>query len=184
MDYGTECYRRFREQGDESGLAEIIKTYKDGLILYLNGFVNNIRTAEELAEDTFVLLGTKKPRDKGTACFKTRLYTIARNLAIDFLRRHKKRQEVSMELCAELPKEEEDLAELFLKEHQRVCVHRAMRKLKPEYQQVLWLVYFEDFTLADTAAIMKSKLHNTEMVPQFKQRFKDIISPGKNMPLQ
>lgn len=51
MDNGASSYRRFRDEGDESGLAEIIRDYRDGLIFYLNGFVNNIQVAEELAED-------------------------------------------------------------------------------------------------------------------------------------
>lgn len=70
-DNGASSYRRFRDDGDESGLVEIIRDYKDGLIFYLNSFVGNIYTAEELAEDTFVLLGTKKPKDKGKGSFKT-----------------------------------------------------------------------------------------------------------------
>ena len=49
MDNGASSYRRFREDGDESGLVEIIRDYKDGLILYLNSFVGNIHTAEEIA---------------------------------------------------------------------------------------------------------------------------------------
>lgn len=65
MDHGASCYRRFCIQGDESGLVEIIRDYKDGLIFYLNTFVCNIHTAEDLAEDTFVLLFTKKPKDWG-----------------------------------------------------------------------------------------------------------------------
>lgn len=40
MDNGQN-YRRFLD-GDDSGLVEIIREYKDGLILYLNGFVGNI----------------------------------------------------------------------------------------------------------------------------------------------
>ena len=64
MDNGASSYRRFCNEGDDSGLVEIIVNYRDGLILYLNSFVGNIHIAEELAEDTFVLLGTKKPKDK------------------------------------------------------------------------------------------------------------------------
>ena len=73
MDNGESSYRRFRDEGDESGLAEIIREYRDGLIFYLNGFVGSVHIAEEIAEDTFVLLGTKKPRDKGKGSFNTRL---------------------------------------------------------------------------------------------------------------
>ena len=31
--------------GDDEGIVEIIRDYKDGLILYLNGFTRNISTA-------------------------------------------------------------------------------------------------------------------------------------------
>ena len=41
MDNGSDSYRRYRENGDESGLIEIIRDYKDGLIFYLNSFVRN-----------------------------------------------------------------------------------------------------------------------------------------------
>ena len=70
MDSGTFNYRRFRDGGDENGLVEIIKEYKDGLIFYLNSIVGNIHTAEELAEDTFVLLGTKNRVIKASARLK------------------------------------------------------------------------------------------------------------------
>lgn len=51
MDNGAENYRRFL-RGDEEGIAEIVRAYKDGLIFYLNGYVNDISLAEDLAEDT------------------------------------------------------------------------------------------------------------------------------------
>ena len=44
--------------------------------------------------------------------------------------------------------------EYFKKERQRV-LHKAMRKLQPKYQQVLWLVYFEGFSNKEAARIMK-----------------------------
>ena len=53
MDNGASSYRRFLE-GDDNGIVEIIKDYKDGLNLFLNQYVNNIYVAEELAEDTFL----------------------------------------------------------------------------------------------------------------------------------
>ena len=61
MDNGASSYRRFLD-GDDEGIVEIIRDYKDGLILYLNGFTRNISTAEELMEETFVKLATRKPR--------------------------------------------------------------------------------------------------------------------------
>ena len=87
MDNGASSYRRFLDNGDVQGLDEIIIEYSDGLILYLTSIVGNVQTAEELTEDTFVLLGTKKPKYKEKSSFKTWLYAIGRNIAIDHLRK-------------------------------------------------------------------------------------------------
>ena len=162
MDNGASSYRRFRDDGDESGLVEIIRDYKDGLILYLTSFVGNIHTAEELAEDTFVLLGIKKPKDKGKGSFRTWLYTIGRNVAIDYLRRNSRRTEISIDECSEIVSEEQSLELSYIQEERKITVHRAMRKLKSEYRQILWLIYFEDFSNKEAASVMKKSVHNVE----------------------
>lgn len=163
MDKGTEYYRRFREEGDEEGLALIIREYRDGLIFYLNSFTGNIRTAEELAEDTFVLLGTKKPRDKGKGAFKTWLYTIGRNLAIDHLRRDRRLfGALSVEEAEVLCSEEDDLEKSFFQQEQMILLHKVLRKLKPEHRQILWLIYFEGFSAKEAAVILKRSTHSVE----------------------
>ena len=162
MDSGTFNYRRFRDGGDENGLVEIIREYKDGLIFYLNSIVGNIHIAEELAEDTFVLLGTKKPRDKGTGSFKTWLYTIGRNIAIDSLRRGRSVNELSETECAGIAADEASLEDSYIHEERKITVHRALNSLKPEYRQVLWLMYFEDLSAKETAYVMKKSVHSIE----------------------
>ena len=89
MDNGASSYRRFLD-GDDKGIAEIVGDYKDGLILYLNGYVKNIFIAEELTEETFFRLIVKKPRFLGKSSFKSWLYAIGRNVAIDFIRHNSK----------------------------------------------------------------------------------------------
>lgn len=57
IDKAYDDYHRFLD-GDDNGFVEIIKDYKDGLILYLFGITGNIYTAEELAEETFIFIRT------------------------------------------------------------------------------------------------------------------------------
>lgn len=161
MDNGKDSYARFLS-GDESGLVEIIREYKDGLMLYLNGFVHNIHLAEELTEEAFVKLGTKKPRDKGTGSFKTWLYTIARHSAIDYLRKNARSHTVPLEDCADLSAECESVEATYFREQRKVAIHRAMCRLKSEYRQALWLVYFEDFSYQQIAKMMGKSVHSIE----------------------
>ena len=117
MDNGASSYRRFLD-GDNNGFVEIVRIYNDGLVLYLNSFVNNISVADELAEETFVKLGIKKPRYTGKSSFKTWLYAVGRNIAIDYIRKNAKEKTVSLDDCAERA-DEELLESRCIKEEQK-----------------------------------------------------------------
>ena len=164
MDNGASSYSRFRDNGDLSAFDEIVMDYSDGLMLYLTSIVGNIWTAEELTEETFFLLGTKKPRFKGKSSFKTWLYAIGRNTAFNYLKKNAWHYAVSIENAPELISDEEAVEDAYIKKEQKIAIHRAMRKLQPEYQQVLWLTYFEGLSNKETAKIMKKSLRSTESI--------------------
>ncbi|MDE6728665.1 MAG: RNA polymerase sigma factor [Oscillospiraceae bacterium] len=159
MDNGESSYRRFLS-GDDQGLVEIIRIYKDGLIFFLNGFTHDILAAEELCEDTFVKLAVNKPQFDGRSSFKTFLYTIARNTALDWKRTHK--HHLSIDEAGEIDSGKRSLEEEYLREEQKIAVHRAMEKLKSNYRQVLWLTYFEELSNKETAAVMKKSVRSIE----------------------
>ena len=163
MDSGRNSYKRFLS-GDDTGMEEIITEHRDGLIFYLHKFVGSIEEAEELAEDTFVLLCIKKPKNKQRSSFKTWLYTIGRNIAIDHLRRSKRRQTVPIESCDNALYEQPSIEEEYIKDRKKIILHRAIEKLKPNYRQVLWLLYFEDMSYKEISIIMNKSVHATEML--------------------
>ena len=171
MDNGASSYRRFLD-GDDNGLAEIVRDYKDGLILYLNGFVSNISVAEELMEETFFKIITKKPRFSAKHSLKTWLYTIGRNAAIDHLRHNSKQADVSVDDIEDHLKDEYDLEKAYIMEERKIAVHKALRNLHPEYRQVLWLLYFENFSNTDAATIMKK---NTRQMKNLVYRAKNAL---------
>ena len=161
MDNGASSYRRYLD-GDDTGLTEIIRDYKDGLSLYINGFVDNIFTAEDLMEDTFFKLATKRPRFSGRSSFKTWIYAIARNVALDYLRKNSNVANTPIDDLSNYIIEESNVEKEYLIKEQKITLHRIMRELKPEYFQVLYLVYFEDFTNAEIAKIMKKNKRQIE----------------------
>ena len=165
MDNGAGSYRRFLA-GDDSAFAEIIREYRDGLIL--NSFVCNITEAEDLAEDTFIKLVTKRPRYNGKASFRTWLYTIGGNLARDYLRRSANRGTLPLENY-ELTADEQELEEIVIRNERNIAVHRSMNKLKAEYRQILWLIYFEGMSMKDASAVIGIKTHAAENLA-FKAR--------------
>ena len=87
MDKGYESYRKFLA-GDKKGLVEIMELYSDSLVAFINGFVHNESTAEDLMQDTYLELIIKENSFKGESQFKTWLFRIARNTAFDHLSKH------------------------------------------------------------------------------------------------
>lgn len=160
MDLSNQDYKSFLA-GDPEGLTRIVEDHRDGLMLYLNSFVQNLSVAEDLTEDTFVKLVVKRPHFKSASSFKTWLYTIGRNIAVSYLRRNRSK-DIPLENCPELTDEAFDLEQRCIQKEEQRLLHKAMGTLKPEYRQVLWLVYFDGFTHKETARIMGKSVHNVE----------------------
>ena len=175
MGNGASSYRRFLE-GDDNAITEIVGEYKDGLILYLNGYVNNLFIAEELTEDTFFRLIIKKPKFSGRSAFKSWLYAIGRNVAVDYIRRNSRLLSTPVEDMEEYLAAEHSLEQSYIREESKILVHRALSKLKPEYRSVLWLVYFEEFSNKEAAAVLgKSDRQTANLLYRAKQSLKSIL---------
>ena len=89
MDSGEVSYHRYLD-GEDEGFYDIVRDYKDELLMFAYRITGDLHDAEDVVQDTFVRLAIKKPRFFGRSTIKTWLYTIARNLAIDHLRRKNK----------------------------------------------------------------------------------------------
>ncbi|MBR6599529.1 MAG: RNA polymerase sigma factor [Oscillospiraceae bacterium] len=168
MDNGASSYRRFLS-GDKEGLSEIIRQYSDGLIFYINSFVRNITAAEDLTEDVFAELIVKKPKFSGKSTFKTWLYSIARNITLDYLKHYSRFSDVPADEMYDIA-DDSDPELLYLKEEQKKQIHQSVSKLNPDYRQVLHLVWFEGFTNEEAANIMKKS----------KRQIENLIYRAKN----
>jgi RNA polymerase sigma-70 factor (ECF subfamily) len=169
MDNGASSYRRFLD-GDDNGIVEIIRDYKDGLILFLNRYVHNVHIAEELTEDTFFRIITRKPRFAARYSFKTWLYTIGRNIAINYVKHERRMVDTSAEDLELLSEDEETLEQSYLREEQKIMVHHALSKIKSDYGTVLYLKFFENLTNEQIAKVTKKNRRQIEnQIYQAKQ---------------
>lgn len=171
MDNGASSYRRYLE-GDDNALGDIIGMYNEGISLYINSIVHNICLAEEIMQVTFFKIAVKKPKYREKYSFKTWLFTIARNTALDYLRRNSRISKIPLDESFSLS-DEADIELQYLKEEQRIAVHSAIKNLRSEYSQVLYLMYFEGFDTEDISDIMsKSKKQIGDLVYRAKKALK------------
>ena len=160
MDKGKENYRRFLV-GDDEGFIEIISEYKYPLTLYINSYVSNIYTAEDLMEETFFKLLVKKPKFNEKSSFKTWLYSIARNISLDYLKENKNIA-MPIENFENHLIEEFTVEQQYLIKEQKIQLYNAIKNLSFEYRQVLFLNFFEGFSNTQIAIVMKKSNRQVE----------------------
>ncbi|MDR1465959.1 MAG: RNA polymerase sigma factor [Oscillospiraceae bacterium] len=147
-------YRRFLE-GDQSGFDAIMEEFQQNLLYFLNGYVHNLSTAEDLAMDTFVEILMHRQRYRFQSSFKTYLFSIARHKAIDYLRREQRRASVTLEQIGEMSDGLPALEDQIIQTERLQTLRKGMEGLPDEYREVLYLLYIENLSYDDIARVMK-----------------------------
>lgn len=144
-------YRDYLKKGDQDALRCLLERHREGLTLFLFGFLRNAEDAEELMLDAFAEVAAGPTIFSGKSSFKTWLFSIGKHLAMKRLRRE--RREIPWE---ELPPQEEDEVlpetQLLQKERKR-ALYLALERIMPEYREVLLLQYMEEMTPAEIAQV-------------------------------
>lgn len=171
---GESSYRRFLV-GDNTAIGELVEKYNKSLVFYLLGILKTVDRAEDAAAEAFVKLLVKKPRLRDDLAFRSYLFRIGRNCAIDMLRKESRNGDMVTD-------EIEDSADVFSLEEQLLkaerdrCLHTALKTLKSEYRDVLHLLYFEEMDYKTAAATMgKSVKQVTNLAYRAKGALKKIL---------
>ena len=161
--------------GDETAADELVARYGDTLTLYIHGFLGDLHEAEDLMIEAFALMFAKPRPVSEPGSFRGYLFRVGRNLAGRHRQKHRLRLLSLDELTFE-PKGEA-LAEtpLYGMERKRQ-LYQAMEKLRDDYREALYLVYFEDMSYRQAASVMgKSESQVTKLVYRGKQSLKTIL---------
>ncbi len=159
MEKGEELYRRYRN-GDESGFDGLMVLYRENLIFFLMRYLPVPEDAEDAAEDAFVELLLHPWKEDRGASLKTYLFTLGRSRALNLLKKQKRRrtfagEEISDRAAAAL---EDKLCE----DEERRTLLRVLGELPENYRETLYLLYFEDLSLDETAKVLKKNKKQIE----------------------
>jgi RNA polymerase sigma-70 factor (ECF subfamily) len=155
--------------GSERAFQQLVRRYERPVFSVILRVVRDPSRAEELAQDAFVKafrrLGTYRPECR----FSTWLLAIAHHVAIDEVRKGSLRttpleeaptEYLSKKCDGDNPYDVTERKELAL------ILDEAIRRLRPEYAELITLRYEQDLTIEDIAEItglaigtIKSSLH-------------------------
>ena len=157
-----ELARAVAQTGDRSAFAVLFKHFAPRVKAYLmrNGAVAEL--AEELAQEAMVSVWRKAASfDPARAQLSTWIFTIARNLWVDQLRRRHDKPTAGV---AEPPLDDDtDPLEQVVHEaaapdeqlgaaRREAAVRQALRQLAPEQLQILWLSFYDEQSHARIAS--------------------------------
>ena len=85
------------KRGDRAAFAELVEKYRQPVMNLVYRTLRDETEAEDLAQNVFLQVYKSRSRYKRTAKFSTWLFTIARNLCLNELRRRSRHRAESLE---------------------------------------------------------------------------------------
>jgi RNA polymerase sigma-70 factor (ECF subfamily) len=117
-------------------------------------YYTNQRDVEDLVQEVFIKAMRGMNHFQRMSHPKTWLYTIARNTAIDYMRRHKPIWMFSDTLLKQIISKEKSPSEKLVWQEEQKEIYQLISQLKRSYREVLILRIMEEFSVADTAQIL------------------------------
>jgi RNA polymerase sigma-70 factor (ECF subfamily) len=151
-------------------MEEYLKDYLKPVYTFAYGLVGDKHAAEDIAQDTFLKVWKNRKKFKPEQNLKTWILSIARNTAIDWLRKKKpltfSRFETNDEenpLTATLADEKELTPQEFAAANEtKEMLESVMLELPLHYREVLLLHYNEELSIAEISALLKRPIETVK----------------------
>ncbi|GAF67015.1 hypothetical protein BTS2_3923 [Bacillus sp. TS-2] len=141
-------------EGDDQALRVLYDRYFQSVFQYAYIQTGDYHFAEEVTQDIFSKMAKSLHTFKGKSAFKTWLYTLGRNVVIDFHRKQKRHKGV-----VSLPSEKmEEVSNNYNPQQNyeiREELIRCLNTLPEDYRTVIVLRFIEQFSIQETAKVMK-----------------------------
>jgi RNA polymerase sigma-70 factor (ECF subfamily) len=168
----------YRERGDETMFAELVRRYERELYSYLRRYLGDAEMAEDAFQAAFLQVHLKCQQFEPGRAVRPWLYTVATNQAIDAQRRSRRHRMVSLDRAG--PAGSEDVGKLLdllaskeptptaqlNADERKAWLHQAIEQLPEVFRDVIRLVYFQDLKYRETAEALqipvgtvKSRMH-------------------------
>ena len=153
VDDDQEQLDRYRA-GDRKAFDELVRRHQRAIFLLGLRYLGNVEDARDLGQRAFVQAYQQLGAFRGDARFRTWIYRIASNLALDALRKRSRdtRLEVALDTPQELGRVRDQLAEL----EENARLRAAVAALPPKQRLVVELRIFDDLSFREVGEIVDS----------------------------
>ncbi|WP_283115397.1 sigma-70 family RNA polymerase sigma factor [Intestinimonas timonensis] len=151
------------KKGDETAFEVLVTDNEKRIYNLCRRLTGNPEDAAELTQEAFLNAWRGLSRFQGESSFSTWLYRLASNACIDFLRKEKRRQNLSMTVSlddeeearqVELPDERYAPERELERTEVRQAVAAGLERLTPDHRQVLVMREINGLSYAEIGAVL------------------------------
>jgi len=139
--------------GHNEKFAELVERYQAPLIHFLRRTLSTEEDVLDCAQEAFIAAYRNLSRYSDEHPFRAWLYTIARNKALDLLR--KRRREVPLILDESLVDHQPLPEEVWLVKEQATMLAEVLKELPEHYGQALYLRYRQELTYEEIGLVLE-----------------------------
>jgi RNA polymerase sigma-70 factor (ECF subfamily) len=174
------------KKGDQKAFSSLLNTYWNDVYSFQLLRTRDENEAEDITIRTFSKAFDKINTYKEQYEFKTWLITISKNIHIDLIR--KKNPEITRALSKQdknsvynLVDDSPTAEDKLITEQNLASLLQDLKKLKPHYQKVLHLRYFQELSYEEIAKELNEPLNNIKVkLLRAKRLLAEIIHQPKN----
>ena len=149
-----ELVKAALEKGEQNAYAELMKNYRDSLYFMMLKMTNNPEDADDLTIEAFGKAFKNLEKYTPEFAFSTWLFKIASNNCIDFIRKKRMKEQISINLN-DLEDSGNDLSDLLpatsrtpeeeiIRQQKIQALRDVIDRLKPHYKRLIELRYYEE----------------------------------------
>jgi RNA polymerase sigma-70 factor (ECF subfamily) len=181
------------KRGDMRAFEELVEKYKQPVINIIHRTLHDLSEAEDLSQNVFVQVFKSAHRYKATAKFSTWLFTIARNLCLNEIRRRSRHPAESLEMSQteyedQPVKQFEDIKAFTPTEHVlqgelEQKLQAALGELPENQRTAILLCQQEEMSYEDITEVLGCSLSATKSLihrgrETLKQKLKPYLRTG------
>jgi RNA polymerase sigma-70 factor (ECF subfamily) len=149
--------------GDSDAFAFLYDKYIKRIYRFVMIKVSNRQIAEDLTQDIFLKTWQHIVDKRQIKSFQAFIFRIARNSVIDYYRQIQY-QELPLDYVSETAVAGQDLNAGLDKNLDKDNLLKRLRKLKPEYQEILLLRYLEDLSIEEMSEVLQKDKNNIRVL--------------------
>ncbi len=155
--------------GDKNTFDSLVRRNLNAIYAYLVRFIGDENDAEDVLQEVFVKVWKNLRRYRKGESFKVWIFAIARNAAIDRMRKRKEfvfssfnNDEGGNSITDTLSDMAPLPEELLMRKDSSEVLEKALLLLKPNYREVLLLHYHEELTFSEIGKIVGRPLNTVK----------------------